>query len=144
MTTDIGFQTEVLVGTNIAAVTATVLLAGLKAVTPPALSRGEADITAMGEPDFLKQFIPGLTDPGELPLELNWLPDSDAEELLREMFAERQSRLIMIRFNMVTPRVTCSFRGFLRERTPTVPMEDGMTCAATFRVTSKMTWGTVA
>ena len=128
MTTDIGYQTDVLVGANLAAVTATVVLAGLTSVTPPALTRDEYERTAMGGTDFLRQFGPSLIDPGELTVELNWLPNAPTEVLLRDMFAERSGRLIMIRFRMVTPNVTCSFRAFLRERSPAVPMDDKMTC----------------
>lgn len=142
MTTDIGYQTDVLVGANLAAVTATVALAGVTAVTPPALMRDEFERTAMGGTNFLREFAPSLIDPGELQLELNWLPNAPTETLLREMFAERSGRLIMIRFRMVTPNPTCSFRAFLRERTPAVPMDDKMTCSATFRVETVMTWAT--
>lgn len=144
MTTDIGYQTQVLVGTNVAAATATVLLAGVTNVTPPAMVRDEFEKTAMGGTDFLRSFGPSLVDPGELQMELNWLPNAPTEVLLRDLFAERQGRLIMLRFNMVTPNPTCSFRGFLRERSPAVPMDDKMTCSVMFRLETAMTWGTAA
>ena len=142
MTTDIGYQTDVLVGTNVAAVTASVLLAGATSVTPPALSRDEFEKTGMGGVSFLREFGPSLIDPGELAMELNWLPNAATETLLREMFTERQGRLIQIRFKMVTPNPTCTFRAFLRERSPSVPMEDKMTCSVTFRLETAMTWAT--
>lgn len=141
MTTDIGYLTDVLVGANLAAVTATVLLAGVTNVTPPALMRDEFERTAMGGTDFMKLFGPSLVDPGELQLELNWLPNAATETLMREMFAERTGRLMMIRFKMVTPNPTCSFRAWLKERGPAVPMDDKMTCSATFRLETAMTWG---
>lgn len=142
MSTDLGFQTLISVGADVAAVTATVPLGGLSGITMPSLSRDEFDKTAMNDPNYLRSFGPGLSDPGELQLDLNWLPDSATEAELREMFAERAGRLIQVRFNMVTPNVTCTFRAFLKERSPVVPMDEKMTASCVFRLETAMTWGT--
>ena len=142
MTTDLGYQTEVLIGANIAAVTATISLAGATSITPPALVRDEFETTAMNGAAFMRTFAPGLIDPGELAMELNWMPNGATEVLFRDLITERPGRLIQVRFRMVTPNPTCTFRAFLRERSPSVPMEDKMTCSVTFRLETAMTWAT--
>lgn len=140
MSGEIGYGASLKVGATTAAITATVTLAGITSCPPPPFSRDSVDVTHMGSPNGVREFIPGLADFGEISLELNWIPSSATDDVFRELQGEMDARLFEISFTQVTPTVTCSFRAFLTGYEAGVPMEDKMTASVTLKVTGSPTW----
>lgn len=130
---DIGYGCEVWVGTNTAATTATVKLLLITSHTPPELVRDEVEVTNEDSAGYMKEFIPGLTDPGEFQFGGNYEPDNATEEVLLAMLAERTGRIIEFRFTNLTGEPVYRGRGWLKSFVRGVPMEDKMTFEATLR-----------
>lgn len=139
----IGYGVTLMVGATTAAVTATVLLGGLTNVPPPSFSREAIEVTNQSSPDATKEYIPGLRDPGELSMELNWEPGNATDDVLQTMTDENAPRYFEEVFTQVTPNRIVSFYAFLTGYEPGVPVEGKMTATITLRVTGKPIWADV-
>ena len=64
---------------------------GLVSVNTPQLTVESVDATNQDSGSVM-EFIPGIADPGELNAELDYLPDSATDELLREHIASGETR----------------------------------------------------
>lgn len=142
---DIGMGTLIRVGATMAAITATVALARARNVTPPPYSRDAVDVTSLDSPGHTREFMPGLIDRGDCTLEILWVPGDPTDDVIREMMAERETRLIEVSFPQIaSPVPTCSFRAFLTGYEPGgVTPEGEMTASITLKVTGVPTWTNV-
>lgn len=136
----IGYGAELRVGATTSATTATILLAGITSCPPPPFSRDLVDVTHMASPNATREFIPALSDPGEVSFELNWVPGNAADAVFDEMKGETDARIFTITFTQVSPAAVCTFYGFLTGYEPGVPLEDKMTASVTLKVTGAPEW----
>lgn len=130
---EIGYGMQLWVAADTTATTATVKLAEITNITPPALEASEVEVTHTDSPNAIRQFIPGLSDPGSLEVEMNWTPESATDQLIRDMMFGRETRYMEIRFTQLDPAVTFAGRGFFMTYTPGAPLDDRMTAAAAVR-----------
>lgn len=73
-------------------------IVGLLNVNRPNLNVETADTTDHDSEDGVREFIPGLADPGELSATIKYVPGSPTDDLLLEHLAAREIRP----FNIVT------------------------------------------
>lgn len=140
---EIGYGAKLKGGSTAAAITATVALAGISNLPPPAFSREKIDVTHTESPDGFKEYIPGMSDPGDVTLDLNWVAGNATDDYFLELQSEKAARLFEILFTQVTPNRTCTFRGFLTGYEPGVPVDGKMTATVTLAVTGKPVWAEV-
>jgi hypothetical protein len=101
-------------------------------ITPPNESTDTIDVTHMQSPDAMREFIMGLTDPGEISFELNFVPGSTSETAILAARASRQKRGGVI---TIPNGWTWSFDMLVTGYEPAVPNEDKMTATVTGKVT---------
>lgn len=98
-------------------------------ITPPSDTDDLVDATHMGSPNRTREFIPGLTDPGECAIEMNFVPGSAADTAIQA--AKGTRKICRITF---PNGVTWTFTGIRQGYEPAVPNEDKMTATVTFKV----------
>lgn len=99
-------------------------------ITPPNETTDIIDVSHMMSTD--REFIMGLTDPGECSFEMNFVPGSASEALLLAAKAARAAK----NFRIVFPNLaTWTFGGLLTGYEPAMPNDDKMTCTVTIKVT---------
>lgn len=136
----LGYGASLSVGEDPAAVAVTVLLGGITSLPPPPFSRDSVEVTNMSSPDATREYIPSLKEPGEIALDLNWVPGNATDLVLLEMLGEDDARLFAITYAQVTPNRICTFRAFITAFEPGVPVDDKMTATVTFKVTGAPVW----
>lgn len=98
------------------------------------MSASSVDVTHMESPDDAKEFIAGLIDGGEVPIEGNFLPSNatqDDSTGLISIFKSRETR----DWRMTLPGGEIfSFSGFLQNVGFDVPMEDKMPFTASVKI----------
>ena len=107
-------------------------------ITPPSDSFDMIDATHMQSPNRDREFIIGLNDPGEASFEMNFVPGSASDILIRQVKAARVAVTCRITFPNAA---TWIFDGLLMTYEPEVPNEDKMTATVTFKVSG---WTVVA
>jgi predicted secreted protein len=108
-------------------------------VTPPNSQTEEVDATHMGSPDRRREYISGLIDDGEGTFEMNYVPGSVTDELIRGA----QSSGLAKGYKIVLPdgagtweiEGTCIVKGYERN----IPIGDRMTATLTVRFTGEST-----
>jgi hypothetical protein len=100
-------------------------------ITPPSSSFDMVDATHMQSPNSDREFIIGLNDPGEASFEMNFVPGSASDVMIRAVKAARVAVTCKITFPNAA---TWTFDGLLMSYDPAVPNEDKMTATVTFKV----------
>jgi hypothetical protein len=113
-------------------------LAEVTDITPPSESVDSVDVTHMQSPEVKREFIPGMTDPGEVSLDMNFLPGSPGDILIRAWRSASERRNVRITF---PNDITWSFLAFPTGYSPAVPNEDKMTATLTCKVASSTVTG---
>jgi hypothetical protein len=104
-------------------------------ITPPEQMDDEIEVTHFLSPDGVKEFIGGLTDPGECSFNVNYVPDSPTEKMILDAKATRKPRA----FKFTWPNgATWSFDLLIRGYQPTAPLNDRLTCQVTGRVSGSI------
>lgn len=135
----IGYNSRFYLGASSSASTTFTELAEIFNITPPSASVDMIDATHMQSPDSRREFIAGLTDPGECSFEMNYIPGSASDELLSELLDLAPS-LRSRRCRIVYPNgASHTFLGVLMTYEPTVPTDDKMTASVSFRVSGAVT-----
>lgn len=100
-------------------------------ITPPQAMDDEIEVTNFGSPDGVKEFIGGLTDPGECTFTVNYVPGGATETLLLAAKATRKPR----GFRFTWPNgVKWEFDLLIRGLQPSAPLNDRLTMEVTGRV----------
>ncbi|MDE3797596.1 phage tail protein [Sinorhizobium meliloti] len=112
-------------------------IAEVFSVTPGAATADRIDATHMQSPGRRREYIAGLIDSGEASFEINWVPGSASDLLLRELFESGAVVEHRITFPGAA-RVTyeASIIGFEKS----VPVDDRMTATITVAVSGAETW----
>ena len=104
-------------------------------ITPPQAMDDEIEVTHFKSPDGTKEFIGGLTDPGECTFSLNYIPGGPAETMLLEAKGTRKPRAFKLTWpNGAVWTFDCLVRGFQ----PTAPLNDRLTAEVTGRVSGSV------
>jgi predicted secreted protein len=101
-------------------------------ITPPSDTVDVVDATHMQSPDRTREFITGLSDPGEASFEMNFVPGSASDAKIREI----RSAGSRVKCRITFPNaVAWTFSGLVTGYEPAVPTDDKMTATVTFKVT---------
>jgi predicted secreted protein len=101
-------------------------------ITPPSDAVDAVDATHMQSPGRTREFIAGLSDPGECSIEQNFVPGSDAEVRLRAIKAAGTRA----KWRITWPNaVSWRFTGFITGIEATAPVDDKMAATVTIKVT---------
>ncbi|HEX8382449.1 MAG TPA: phage tail tube protein [Sphingomonas sp.] len=107
-------------------------------ITPPQQMDDEIEVTHFQSPDGTKEFIGGLTDPGECTFTVNYVPGGATETLLLEAKGTRKPR----GFRFTWPNgVTWEFDLLIRGLQPSAPLNDRLTMEVTGRVSGSIVRG---
>jgi predicted secreted protein len=137
----IGYGTQYEVWDTTLPIPAFVPIAEVTSVTPGAASADRIDATHMLSPGRRREYIAGLIDNGEASFEINWVPGSDTDELLRSLMASGETVQHRITFpNGVTVAFDAAITGYEKE----IPVDDRMTATVTVAVSGEETWGVAA
>lgn len=130
---EIGYLAQLWVGADEAATTATVRLATLTNITPPEMSVDALETTDLDGTDYVRTYGPGLIEPGELGLEMNWIPGHATEDLIVAMLTGRETRYFEIRYPQVATQVDYGGRGFFTSFAKGPSIDEVMTASATLK-----------
>jgi len=129
----IGHTSEFHIWDTDAGPAAFVRLAGVTSITPPSESSDVIDVTDMDSTDGVREFILGLTDPGECSIELNFVPSNATDELIRAVRGRRTAETMKI----VYPNsAVWTFSGLITGYQPAAPLDDKLTASLTVKVTA--------
>lgn len=110
-------------------------------VTPGASTADRIEATHMKSPNRRREYIAGLIDNGEATFEINWVPGSATDELIRQHFEAGTAANHRITFpNNVTVIFEAVITGYEKES----PIDDRMTATITVAVSGAETWGEAA
>ena len=110
-------------------------------VTPGEAVADRVDATHMLSPGRRREYIGGLIDNGEASLEINWIPGSATDELLRDLLGTGETADHIITF---PNGVTVEFEAVLTGFSKSIPIDDRMTATITVAVSGEETWGSEA
>jgi predicted secreted protein len=104
------------------------------------LSLGEAEVTHYLSPDFYREFIATLKDPGVWSCETNFLADDAAYTALTTAFENRSVETWELSHSDFTGKYTVS--GFVRKLTPfsSAPIDGAIKAAVEIRLSGKPTF----
>lgn len=92
----------------------------------------EVEVTHMKSPGRRKQFIPGLTDGGEVAVPMNYIEGSVTDVLLKEI--KVSGEIVQIEITLTADGTPEIYAGFLKGYARTAPVENKMMATATFRL----------
>jgi len=101
-------------------------------VTPPSDTTDTPDATHMQSPNKTREFIDGLTDPGEASFEMNYVPGSASDLALTA--AKGQRKWLRLTF---PNGVQLLFIGIRQGYEKSAPTDDKMTASVTFKVSGE-------
>lgn len=135
----IGYGSRLYLGSN-ALITATFTELGeVTNISGPNYSTDSVDVTHMQSPDGFREFVCGLTDPGEVSFDFNYVPGNPTDEILDELYdidPVSRKRSWKITFPNGGQFI---FQGFMTSWERTSPTEDKMTSSITVKVTARPT-----
>lgn len=101
-------------------------------VGPPSLSRASVDATHHGSAERYQDFIPGLRDPGEVPLMLNYTNTAYVTLLAK------YNTDTVTNYRVAGPNgAIWQFAGFITSLESEIPIDDKMAISVTFKVSGK-------
>lgn len=113
----------------------------LIALEPGSEEWGTTEATHFKSAGRRREFIKTLIDAGQGSFQINWLPGGTTDVLISEAHQSSSSR----EFKIVVPSATGTWEieGFVNvlSRTPTIPLDDRMTCQVTLQFTGARTEG---
>ena len=114
-----------------------VYVARLTNITPPELSRDDIDVTDHDSPDGFREFVPGLKQSGEVPLEGNLIPTDDTQKGLLAAVDIDEPEEWTIEFPTI-PKLYIRFFGYVKSfAIAEAPVEGVMKFTATIKATGK-------
>lgn len=117
-----------------AAPTTWIPIAEVYSASPPVDTYDQVEATHYLSPGRRREYITGLVDGGDIPLEMNYIPGS-ATDLF---FLAIGSALRNVRITFGNG-VVYTFQALLKSYAPSTPVDDRMTMTATMKVTGAVT-----
>lgn len=118
------------------------LIAERTSIGGPSMSRDAPDVTHMDSPGGWREFVPGLKDGGEVPVEGNFIPKNatqNAETGILAEFSQDVAGHWRITFPDGSPETVWEFDAIMTGFEPSMPVDDKMTFSATLKVTGEPT-----
>lgn len=110
-------------------------------ITPGEATADRVDATHMQSPGRRREYISGLIDNGEASFEINWVPGSDTDELIRGLFTSG----VTVEHRITFPgNVTLTYDAAIIGFSKVIPVDDRMTATITVAVSGEETWGVAA
>jgi len=114
-----------------------VYVARLTNIDPPELKRDDKEVTDHDSPDGTKEFIPGLKDGGEVPLEGNLIPTDDTQTGLLAAVDIDEPEPWTIEFP-TKPKLHIHFNGYVNAfKVGAAPVDGVLTFSSKIKVTGK-------
>jgi predicted secreted protein len=111
------------------------------AVTPGEATADRVEVTHMKSPNRRREYIAGLIDNGEASFDINWVPGSATDILLRGLLESGNVVQHRITFpNNARVTFDASITGYGKG----VPIDDRMTATITVATSGAETWDTAA
>jgi hypothetical protein len=101
-------------------------------ITPPNLSIDEVEVTHMKSPDRTKEFISGLTDPGDMTAEINYIPGGETDDFIIAWRLDGTTRSCRITYPDGSTKDT--FPAFIKGYAPTLATADKASATLTLKV----------
>lgn len=114
-----------------------VALAEVLNIEPGEESADLIDATHMASPNNRREFIGGMIDGGEGTVELNYVPGSATDVLLRARHTAQDTQDHRITFPNA---VVLTFPGIVRSIGRSIPVDDKMTMTVTVKVAGAPAW----
>lgn len=112
-------------------------VAKLLNITPPEMNRDDIDVTNHDSPDEYREYIPGLKDGGEVPIQGHLIPGNTTQASLLAALDINEPEEWSIEFPS-DPACTVTFMGYVKAfKVGDAPIDGTMTFTATIKVTSK-------
>lgn len=99
----------------------------------------EVEATHFESPDRAKEFIPGLTDNGEITFGINFIAGSATDTLITEAIASGQVRDMEVVIPALAAFQTFAFSGMIKGYEKNIPINDRQTATITVRVNGAVT-----
>ena len=115
-----------------------VTLGEVTSISPPQFTSDTIDVTHMQSPGRKREYILGLISPGEASIEMNFVPGSASDELLRAVQTSGVATPAIITY---PNGVTWSFDALVSGYEVSVPVDDKMAVTVTMQITSDLMTG---
>lgn len=99
----------------------------------------EVEATHFESPDRAKEYIPGLTDNGEITFGINFIAGSATDALITEAISAGEVRDMEVVIPALTASQTFAFSGMIKGYEKNVPINDRQTATITVRVNGAVT-----
>lgn len=104
-------------------------------ITPPEQMDDEIEVSHFRSPDGVKEYIGGMTDPGECSFGINYIPGGATEQAILTAKASRRP----VPFEIEWPNgAVWAFNNLIRGFQPTAPLNDRLTATITGRVSGSI------
>jgi len=111
----------------------------LTAIEPGGSEWETTETTHFESPDRYREFEKTLRNGGTGSFQINWNPGDPTDALISDAVDDEGARAYKIVFPTSTGTHEATGTVLVLSRTPTVPMDDKMTCEATLQFTGKRT-----
>lgn len=113
----------------------------LIALEPGSEEWGTTEATTFKSPGRRREYIKTLIESGQGSFQVNWLPGKPTDVLITEAHQDPGSRAFKIVVPADNEGGTWEISGFVNvlSRTPTIPIDDRMTCQVTLQFTGART-----
>jgi len=111
-------------------------------IEPPSQENDDVEVTNLDSPDRMKEYIAGMGEPGELALEMNFLPTDATQDADTGLIADRISgevKNFRIMFSDASS-TTATFAGYVKSFKPGVAVSDRLTASCTIKVSGPLAW----
>lgn len=112
-------------------------------ITGPTSEFEDVDVTTRDTTDFYREFLSGLSNPGELTFEIVFDPALASHISLLTLHAARTSVAWKLTWPTATAKM-CTFSGYVKAASPAIPLEGRLTCNFTVKISGGVTWTAVA
>lgn len=108
-------------------------------ITPPNFEADDVDVTHNQSPDSTRETIAGLKTPGDCSFEMNFVPGSTSDVLIRALLNSGDQRTCVITFpNLETWTFLAAVKGY----EVSMPTDDRMTATVSMQVSGSVTAST--
>lgn len=107
-------------------------LVGLGDFDFPQAQADDIDVTSHSSPNRTKEYIPGMTDNGELSIPIDYVPNGDQDLLLR--YLQQQGELIQIGITPAGVLTEEVYAGYVKTYTRAAPVQGKSSATLVFRI----------
>ena len=106
-------------------------IAEVTSISGPGMTRDTIEVSHMESPSGAKEFVGGMTDAGEVTIEMNFLPaNSTQKDFAAELYSGTADS-----YSIVWADATWTFTAFCTGLDPTGGVGTALTATATFKLT---------